>query len=105
MLSAKMMLASLPQDRLDLLTHDDEGATLYQCLCYHDVLSRFGLQCWRYRKHDPLFNWPAHLDPLTSPGALRVTLPKLYSTAHNTDYELYVVIARFRLRDAVYTGI
>lgn len=44
---AKMIVTSLSQAELELLTSTAEGATLYQSLEYHDVLARFGLQHWR----------------------------------------------------------
>lgn len=43
---AKMVVTSLSRHELELLTSKDEGANLYQCLEYHDVLARFGLQHW-----------------------------------------------------------
>lgn len=44
---AKMIVNSLPQDELELLTSAPEGGMLYQSLEYHDVLARFGLLHWR----------------------------------------------------------
>ena len=98
------MLSSLPQAKLDLLTHDSEGAALYQCLHYHDVLSRVGLLCWRYRKHDAISKWPARLDPSTSSGALEVRFPESEALSHCAPLctvltrKFLLVNARFRLR-------